>query len=200
MNKVSIIITISALFTIIALTNCAENAQDKATAKAEVPESKAEMIERGAYLTTIIGCDHCHTPKKMTPNGPVPDMDRWMMGYPDGDKLPEIDKTEIAPGKWALFNGDLTAALGPWGVSFGANLTPHETGIGTWTFEQFKKAMTEGKYKGLENGRPIMPPMPWQSFREIKEADLMAIFEYLKSIKPIENKVPSYIPPNEIKG
>ena len=56
-------------------------------------------------------------------------MDRWMMGYPSGDVLPEIDKTEITPGKWALFNSDLTAAVGPWGISYSANLTPHETGI-----------------------------------------------------------------------
>ena len=47
----------------------------------------------------------------------------------------------------------------------------------------------------MENGRPLMPPMPWESYIEMKDDDLKAIFEYLKSIKPIENVVPSYIPP-----
>jgi hypothetical protein len=145
-----------------------------------------------------IGCDHCHTPKKYTADGPVPDMTRWLMGYPSQDPLPEINKDEIAPGKWVLFNGDLTAAVGPWGVSFSGNLTPHQTGLGNWTFDQFKKAMTQGKYKGLDNSRMLMPPMPWQSYSEMKEEDLNAIFEYLKTIKPIENIVPNHIPSNDL--
>ena len=157
-----------------------------------------DLVARGEYLVTIIGCDHCHTPKKMTEQGPVPDRDRWLMGYPAGDPLPEIDRTQVGPGKWVMFHSDLTAAVGPWGVSFGANLTPHETGIGTWSFEQFQRSMTEGKYKGLENSRPLMPPMPWQSYSLLKEEDLRAIFAYLQSIEPIENVVPNYIPPPQM--
>ena len=194
--KKAIIYTLSfglAMF----LTNCNEIQQKQTKQGVEI--SHQEVVDRGEYLVKIIGCDHCHTPKKMTAQGPVPDMDRWMMGYPSSDQLPEIDKSEIEPGKWALFNGDLTAAVGPWGVSFGANLTPHKTGLGNWTYEHFKRAMTEGKYKGLENSRPLLPPMPWQSFKEISDEDLKAIFEYLKSIKPIENIVPNHIPPTEIK-
>lgn len=157
--------------------------------------TKEESIEKGKYLVTVIGCDHCHTPKKMTDKGPVPDMDRWMMGFPAQDSIAEINLENIGPGKWILMNNDLTASVGPWGISYGSNLTPDETGIGTWSFEQFKKAMTEGKYKGLENSRPLMPPMPWQSFSELKEEDLKAIYDYLMSIKPIENVVPPYTPP-----
>jgi hypothetical protein len=58
--------------------------------------------------------------------------------------------------------------------------------------------MTQGKYKGLDNSRMLMPPMPWQSYSEMKEEDLNAIFEYLKTIKPIENIVPNHIPPNDL--
>ena len=165
------------------------------SAAEETAMTKEDMIARGAYLTTIIGCDHCHTPKKMTEHGPVPDMDRWLMGFPATDSIAAINKDELGPGKWMMFNNDLTAFVGPWGVSFGANITSDDTGIGTWSFEQFKKAMTEGKYKGLDNSRPIMPPMPWESFKHIEENDLKAIFEYLQSTKPIENIVPAYIPP-----
>ena len=154
-----------------------------------------DLVDRGNYLVHTIGCDHCHTPKVMTPQGPVPDMDRWLMGYPSQEVLPKINKSEIGPDKWVLLNNDLTAAVGPWGVSFAANLTPHQTGLGNWTFEQFKKAMTEGKYKGVENTRMLLPPMPWQSYAGMKDEDLKAIYEYLKSIKPIENLVPDHISP-----
>lgn len=195
MKKVSL-----PLITLLAITSffysCNNESNEKKLEK--VTETKEEMIKRGEYLTTVIGCDHCHTPKKMTPNGPVSDRDKWLMGYPSDKKLPSINKSEITPDKWVLFTGDLTATVGPWGVSFAANLTPAATGIGSWSFEQFKKAMTEGKFKGLDNSRPIMPPMPWESLRELKENDLKAIFTYLMSIKPIENIVPNYIPPTEL--
>ncbi|NNM23277.1 MAG: c-type cytochrome [Flavobacteriaceae bacterium] len=185
----------------VTLVSCQNSSKDY-TAKVEdeikVP-TKEEKIRRGEYLVMTIGCDHCHTPKKMTDQGPVPDLDRWMMGHPADATLPKIDPSQIGPGKWLLFHGDLTAAVGPWGISYGANLTPHETGIGNWSFEQFRKAMTEGKYKGMDGGRPIMPPMPWQSFKELKGEDLRAIYEYLMSIKPIDNVVPAYTPPDRIQ-
>ncbi len=196
--KNSKLIIVSSIFVGMIFFNCSDKRSEQSTVDLKTSNSKEELIKRGEYLVTIIGCDHCHTPKKMTPTGPVPDMDRWLMGYPNGDELPEIEKSKTTPSKWLLFNGDLTSGVGPWGVSFAANLTPDETGIGNWTFENFKRAMTEGKYKGLENSRPIMPPMPWQSYTEMKENDLKAIFEYLKSIKPIKNDVPSYIPPTNM--
>lgn len=188
---------------LVFLTACQEKKEDKEQystkiQNSEVKPSKEEMIARGEYLAKAIGCDHCHSPKIMTEKGPIPDLDRWMMGYPADRPLPEINKDVIGPGKWGLFVGDLTAFVGPWGVSFGANLTPDDTGIGTWTFEQFKKAMTQGMYKGLENSRPMMPPMPWQTYKDLTDDDLKAIYEYLMSLKPIENVVPAYIPPNMI--
>lgn len=161
-------------------------------AEVESPES---LIMRGEYLTQIIGCDHCHSPKKMTAQGPVVDMDKYMMGYPADRPLPEFDAADVTPGKWVLMNGDLTATVGPWGVTYASNLTPDPTGIGNWTFENFKLALTQGKYKGIETGRTIMPPMPWQSLGKMEESDMKAIFAYLKSLKPIENQVPAYTPP-----
>ena len=55
--------------------------------------------------------------------------------------------------------------------------------------------MTEGKYKGMDNTRPLMPPMPWPNFRNLHEDDLQAIFAFLKSTKPVKNRVPDYAPP-----
>ena len=88
---------------------------------------------------------------------------------------------------------------GPWGTSFAANLTPDETGIGNWSFGQFKKALTEGKAKGLDGGRMLLPPMPWPNYVSMQEADLRAIFAYLKSIPPVKNIVPAPVPPTSAK-
>jgi hypothetical protein len=90
-----------------------------------------------------------------------------------------------------VFAPDLTQAVGAWGVSFSANITSDSTGIGGWTEEQFFKAMREGKSKGLDNTRPMLPPMPWQNFAKLKDADLRAMFAYLKSTKPVRNIVPA---------
>ncbi len=195
----TLIICFAWIMSLSLLTSCKEKngAYSSKEAAEETALVNSESIKRGEYLTKVIGCDHCHSPKKMTDHGPVPDLDRWMMGYPANDPVPLVPENAVGPGRWVLLNNDLTVAVGPWGTSFGANLTPDDTGIGTWSFEQFKKAMTEGKYKGLENSRPIMPPMPWQSFQLLTDEDLRAIYDYLKSIKPIENIVPSYQPPME---
>ncbi|MBE7641243.1 hypothetical protein GUB10_12945 [Salegentibacter sp. BLCTC] len=91
-------------------------------------------------------------------------------------------------------NQDLTAFVGPWGVSYAANLTPHDTGMGNWTFQQFKRAMVEGKYKGQENARMLLPPMPWQNFKDIKDEDLKAMYFYFKSLPPVANVVPPVKP------
>ncbi len=190
-------ITILLCACAIALTSCNQG-KTEYSEKSEVAvnePSKEDLVKRGEYLVNIIGCDHCHTPKKMTENGPVPDMDRRLMGFPASDSLAPIHRNDLGPGKWMMMNGDLTAFVGPWGISYGGNITSDDTGIGAWTYEQFKKAMTEGKYKGMDNSRPIMPPMPWESFRMLEENDLSAIYEFLMSTTPIENVVPAYTPP-----
>lgn len=179
----------------IALTRCNQPVPEE-PAKAETTViTEQGNVERGRYLVGIMGCSDCHTPKKMTEHGPEPDMDRLLMGHPATEVLPEVNYMETTGGQWALFSPGLTAAVGPWGTTYAANLTPDDTGLGSWSFEQFKKAMTEGKYKGMDGGRPMMPPMPWQNFTNLTEEDLTAIFTYLKSIKPIENVVPAYAPP-----
>ena len=100
---------------------------------------------------------------------------------------------------WILMNEDITAAAGMWGISFAANLTSDQTGIGNWTEENFKRALKEGKYKGLEGGRMLLPPMPWQNFANIKDEDVKAIFAYLKSTKPVNNLVPQPVAFGDIK-
>ena len=80
--------------------------------------------------------------------------------------------------------------VGPWGVSFAGNITSDVTGIGRWSEEQFKRAIQEGKFKGLEQGRGLLPPMPWQNYASLTDEDVKAIYSYLKTTKPIRNIVP----------
>ncbi len=166
-----------------------------------IPETKAatsaiDQVKRGEYLVTITGCNDCHSPKVMTAMGPAPDPVRLLSGHPSDEPLPAItDKKMIAPGQWALFSSGLTAAVGPWGTSFAANLTPDDTGIGNWTEAQFFKAIREGKLKGLDGTRPLLPPMPWFNVAKMTDDDLRAVFVYLKSLKPVKNVVPNPLPP-----
>jgi hypothetical protein len=88
----------------------------------------------------------------------------------------------------------LTAWSGPWGQSFAANLTPDKnTGLGIWTEDMFIKAIRTGKHMGTS--RDILPPMPWQAFAQMTDADLKGIFAYLQSIPAVTNHVPDPIPP-----
>lgn len=153
------------------------------------------MIKRGKYLVTLGGCNHCHSPKVMSPMGPVPDTTRLLSGHPADAPALEVPKGLLAPDKWgALTSNHMTEWAGPWGVSFARNLTPDvATGIGSWTEAIFIKALRTGKDMG--KGRNILPPMPWQDIGESPDSDLKAIFAYLKSLKPINNAVPNPISP-----
>lgn len=182
----------SALPALLLTAACSQAPSAPEPAAAAEAPSEAELIDRGKYLVETMGCHDCHSPKRMGPNGPELDPDRLLSGHPAGSTLPPVPK-DVAG--WALFSMDLTAAVGPWGTSFSANLTSDETGIGSWTEEQFKRSITKGLYKGLEGSRPLLPPMPWQNLVNLKDEDIHAIFTYLKSTKPVENVVPPPIPP-----
>ncbi len=153
------------------------------------------VIERGRYIVLTTGCNDCHSPKIMTPMGPIPDTTRLLSGHPSGDPVPAIPDGVLGPGKWAALTGPhFTMWAGPWGVSFARNLTPDkETGLGSWTEAMFKKALRTGKDMG--EGRAILPPMPWPEFRNWTDADFHAVFSYLRTLKPIHNQVPDPIAP-----
>lgn len=185
----------SALFAMALLAACGSSPKPGPTAEAPAPavETEASKIERGRYLVGIMGCNDCHSPKLMGPQGPYLDPERILSGYPADRPLPPVPANAEA---WALMAMDLTAAVGPWGTTFAANITSDETGIGNWSYEQFERALRHGLYKGLEGSRPLLPPMPWQNMVDMKAADMQAVFAYLKSTKPVENVVPAPVPPS----
>jgi hypothetical protein len=152
------------------------------------------QVKWGEHLVQIGACNDCHTPKKMTPNGPVNDMSLLLSGHPADMPVPDFNRKDIE-SKGLSVTQTLSVWLGPWGVSYAANLTPDPTGIGNWTEANFIKAVREGKLKGMDGTRPIMPPMPWENYKNFTDDEVKAIFAYLKSIKPIKNIVPEYQPP-----
>lgn len=163
----------------------------------KVEMTQAEKVARGEFLVTFGGCGDCHTPKIFTPNGPVPDTSKILSGCPSNTAITNVEPELVKPGNWVLFTQDITAAVGPWGASFASNLTPdNETGIGNWNEQMFINALRTGKHLGA--GRPIMPPMPWELVGKHSDEDLKAMFAYLKSLKPINNKVPDYLPPDKV--
>jgi hypothetical protein len=154
------------------------------------------VIARGQYLVFAGGCNDCHTPKIITPQGLQVDETRLLSGHPANERLPVVPAGLVgaSKSKWgAVTSYDLTAWVGAWGTSFAANLTPDSTGIGNWTVDMFINSMRNGKYMGIS--RPILPPMPWNWYGHESDADLTSIFAYLKSLPPVKNLVPEALPP-----
>jgi hypothetical protein len=165
-----------------------------AAAGASSSQKATDPVERGRYLVSICGCNDCHTPWKMGEKGPEPDMSRMLSGHPQDVKL---DPAPEARNGWGWTGARTnTAFSGPWGVTYAINLTPDPlSGIGIWTEDMFVRAIRLGKHWG--QSRPIMPPMPWQVYRNMTDEDLHAVWSYLRTIPPIENRPPDYDPPGE---
>ncbi len=200
LNNSSLKLTINSIVLLLLIAACGSNNSN--TQKDNITQVRNQemddLVQRGAYLVTAGSCNDCHTPKKMTPQGPVDDSSRTLSGHPANAPLPPMDTKALQPGNWILFAPDLTAFVGPWGVSYTANLTPDSaTGTGAWSEEVFIKALRTGKHLGQENGRPILPPMPWPSIGKLKDDDLKAIYAYLRSLPPISNRVPAPLSPQD---
>ncbi len=177
------VVLLTASLGFVALTS----GEAKATKHPAQPDPA--IVQRGEYLVKIMGCNDCHTPWKMGPQGPEPDMTRFLSGHPEQiGPLPNAKAPE--PFVWSGF-GTNTAFSGPWGVSYAFNLTPEQnTGLGIWTEEMFVKTIRTGRHMGVS--RPINPPMPWPAYRNASDEDLKAVYAYLRTIKPIVNHVPEY--------
>lgn len=77
----------------------------------------------------------------------------------------------------------------PFGTIYSTNITPdNETGIGKWKAEDMRRAMHEGV---APEGRRLFPAFPYTSFTKVTDADVDAIYAYLRSLKPV-----SYTPPD----
>jgi mono/diheme cytochrome c family protein len=110
-------------------------------------------LARGRYLvTTIMACGNCHTPK-------------------DADGRP-------VPGK-ELAGGGVTFDIPPF-AGTAPNITPdRETGIGAWSDDEIKRAITQGIGR---DGRRLQLPMAFAWYAGIRDEDLDAIVAYLRTL------------------
>jgi mono/diheme cytochrome c family protein len=82
-----------------------------------------------------------------------------------------------------LFAGGL-AMKTPFGTLYTSNITPDpQTGIGTWTSDQFYQMMHNGRFP---DGGLVYPAMPFASYTKVTREDSDAIYAYLRSIPPVQ--------------
>ena len=149
------------------------------------------QIKRGMQLVNEGRCNDCHTPTIESSEGPVPDESRKLSGHPSDLVRPEIPSVDHNSKEWLDFveTLDSTVWVGEWGMTFSANLTPDPaTGIGKWDEKVFVEIMKSGQHVNLKRG--IKPPMPWQDYAKLSDEDLISIFAYLSTLKPVSNAVP----------
>lgn len=121
-------------------------------AEKPLPESAMQdPVKKGFYLATIGHCMECHTP--------------------------------LVKGRRDFRNALGTGGEkfeGPWGVTVSRNITQHkENGIGAWSDDEIKRAITQGVRK---DGSRLRPPMGFQWYATMTDADLSAIVAYLRTI------------------
>ncbi|HRH43718.1 MAG TPA: c-type cytochrome [Pyrinomonadaceae bacterium] len=129
--------------------------------------SPTDKVAYGKYLATSASCIECHTPFQ---KGQI------------------IEEQAFSGGRYFPMPGGLIAS---------ANITPDkETGIGSWDenafierFKMFDKTNGNNISDNVKEG-DFNSIMPWQKYAGMSREDLSAIFAYLKTVKPISNKVP----------
>jgi len=155
--------------------------------------SDDEMIAVGKFLVAYGDCSGCHTPWINGPNGPEPDLTRFLSGSPaENANLPCPPDDPKHPG-WGRQSPDHTKwCIIPDQPSYAANLTFDNTsfmpGLDVQNFIQIYRT---GRHMG--HGNPIMPPMPWQTQSTASDLQLTAVYMYLKSIPHVKNVVPGTV-------
>jgi hypothetical protein len=134
----------------------------------------SEQVERGRYLTDLLGCGSCHT-------------DGALIGKPNAAHL-------LAGSEVGISSSNPMVESRP-GVVYPANITPdRETGIGDWTLEEIVSLLQSG----VDNhGRQTLSVMPWLTYSQLLPEDATAIAMYLKSLPPVKHQVPANVRPGQ---
>lgn len=126
----------------------------------QLPPDGSDPVELGRYLVlNVMSCSDCHTPLDPETGAPMFDM---------------------------LLGGG-QAYEGPWGIVYGGNITPHETGLADWEAADYERVIREGVR--IDGRRLVL--MPWQDYAPATDEDLAAVVAYLQSLEPIDNEVPA---------
>jgi mono/diheme cytochrome c family protein len=136
------------------------------------PAQDPGLVEHGGYLVELIGCAVCHTDGALIGE---PRIDEWLAGSDVG----------IAYSNPMKYDNP--------GIIFPANLTPDpKTGIGLWGDDEIVSAIRHGLDR---QGNRLIQAMPWLIYEKISDADARAIVAYLRSLPPVEHKVPDDVLP-----
>ncbi|HXY09817.1 MAG TPA: c-type cytochrome [Terriglobales bacterium] len=84
---------------------------------------------------------------------------------------------------------------GPWGRMASANITPDPSGISYYDGAMFTEAMRTG----FVGARKLNQIMPWHTYRGMTDEDIVAMFAYLKTLKPVRHHVDNTEPPTFCK-
>lgn len=137
-------------------------------AQSKAIPSEKDQVAYGAYLVSSAACKDCHT--KQDKGEPLEGMD---------------------------FAGGYEFKL-PGGTVSSANITPDtETGIGSWSKEQFVnrfKVSANAHFTRSINPGDFQTIMPWTMYGRMKTSDLEAIYAYLRTVKSIKNQVTKFSP------
>jgi nicotinate dehydrogenase subunit B len=77
----------------------------------------------------------------------------------------------------------------PFGIIFSTNITPDEaTGIGSWSYPAFERAMRDGIHR---DGRQLYPAFPYTHFAKASDADLQALYAHLMAQPPVRAETPN---------
>jgi len=131
------------------------------TSVPDVPRD--DLVRYGEYLAGPVGhCMDCHTPLGPTGN----------------------DMTQLGRG------GNVFARpfIYDW-AAVAANITSHpEAGLGSWTDDEIKRAITDGISR---DGRVLLPFMPYGLYKKMQPRDLDAVVAYLRSLPPLGPAAPA---------
>jgi len=117
-----------------------------------VSPQKTERVKYGAYVAGIGHCMDCHTPMEKG----------------------RLVKSRLGAGG-RVFKG-------PFGESLARNLTPHDSGLKSWTDAEIARAIREGVRK---DGSAMKPPMAYGWYKNVNDEDMKALIAYLRSLKPL---------------
>jgi mono/diheme cytochrome c family protein len=77
----------------------------------------------------------------------------------------------------------------PFGAIHATNITPDpETGIGSWSFEAFRRAMVEGVAR---DGSHLYPAFPYPHFAAMGDDDIAALYAYFMTRNPVHATAPA---------
>ena len=128
------------------------------TERIEAPDRTQDPVAYGEYLARIARCEFCHSPR---------------------------DPNSLDPFPGRRYAGGMPFFLGPERIMYPMNLTPHPSGLGSWTKEIFI-----ARFRAHAEAQPVAPEyntlMNWNAFAGMTDEDLTLMWEFFQTLPPVE--------------